>query len=211
LGRYDFHVAAFDNDHAIHGWTATAGVTSAVDPPPALPPHPVTGAFRVRWYELGGAAGPLGDPAGPFRRLVVPGSSAAVQDFAHGQMVSHAAQGFDFVLSAHQVGASIEVLWGGSDAPYDVFAVDVEKNSERYQTLNFDRTTAPTWARPGRGSGRVRLDLFGTDTHHQLPGGYDGGQPGCPRARSGRRPARPPRRGGRRQGGRGAPRPAGRG
>ena len=83
------------------------------------------------------------------------------------------------MLSAHQVGGSVEVIWGGSDTSYDLFAVEIRKNGALDRTLTIEHNTitdsahpidppraTPFWARPGRGSGRIRIDgLWGVDAY----------------------------------------------
>lgn len=110
-GDYGFHVAAFnDDDHTEQGWTPIVGFRLGPEPN-ADAPFPVTGPFFDRWHELGASDGLLGKPTAAARQFAGPGGSAAMQPFERGSLISHAAQGFEFVLSAYQVGDYIDVIW----------------------------------------------------------------------------------------------------
>ena len=154
-GDYGFHVAAFnDDDHTEEGWTPIVGFRLGVEPN-ADSPFPVQGPFFDRWHELGASDGLLGKPVGAAEQFAGPGGSAGRQSFERGSLISHVAQGFDFVLSAYQVGNYIDVIWGGWES-WDTFRVTAFKDGTEF-TKMLVRTEKLDWARPARGSGRLRF------------------------------------------------------
>ncbi|MFE2103924.1 LGFP repeat-containing protein, partial [Streptomyces sp. NPDC059468] len=160
FGDYEFHVASFDDDdHTARGWTVPVHIRLGRVPGLAPPPLPVDPPFIERWHELGASAGPMGLPTSLGEQFAAPdGSTAWLQNFEHGQVITHFALGEDFMMSAHQVGSTIELNWGGFTRPFNRFRVDITRNGSSFEQVFVEvEETALEWARPWRGSGLFRF------------------------------------------------------
>src|SRR5262245_15484367 len=163
FGEYAFIVKGCTSpiigpDECEQGFTVPVRVQfsrSAETPNPGGPN--VSGLIEERWYELGAWSGPLGKPTG--NEDFNPDGGIRNQEFENGRIFTAPAFGPRMVAAVYQRGRFIELNWGGADTAYDAFRVDVTHNGVKFlEKLVWAPEVGSEWARPGIGSGQVRLD-----------------------------------------------------